>query len=334
MSLMTLTSRGQRRLVRLGLLLGLVIAIPLALTACSRGKGPAASQRTFSSPEEASDSLIAAAERFDVNAMKEIFGPDGVDLVVTEDQVQDKNQTDAFVEQARLQNRVVRDPAQPKQATLVVGPGEWPLPIPIVETSGKWWFDTQSGREEVLRRRIGQNELDAIDVCEGYVEAQHEYATTKHDGAKVNQYAQRVMSTPGKHDGLAWRNADGAWDGPVGEAIAQVISEGYTDPFEPYHGYYFKILKAQGPAAHLGEMDYVVQGAMIGGFAFAAAPAEYEVTGIKTFIVNHDGIIYEKDLGPETLEQFRAMERFNPDSTWTPVPAATDSLATDTAATQ
>jgi len=151
------------------------------------------------------------------------------------------------------------------------------------------------------------------------VEAQKEYALEKHDGAMINQYAQRVISTPGKHDGLAWQLADSSWAGPVGEAIARVIAEGYTDKINPYHGYFFKVLKAQGPAARMGTIDYVVQGAMIGGFAFAAAPAEYEVTGVKSFIVNHDGIVYEKDMGPKTVELFRAMERFDPDSTWVPV---------------
>jgi hypothetical protein len=141
----------------------------------------------------------------------------------------------------------------------------------------------------------------------------------KRDGATVNQYAQRVVSTPGKQDGLAWQAADGTWQGPVGEGIARVIAEGYTERYDPYHGYFFKILKGQGPAAPLGEMDFVVKGVMIGGFALVAAPAEYEVTGVKTFIVSHDGVVYEKDLGSKTLDEFRVMERFNPDSTWTPV---------------
>ena len=141
---------------------------------------------------------------------------------------------------------------------------------------------------------------------------QRTYALTRHDGASVNQYAQRIISTPGKQDGLAWRNPDGTWAGPVGEAIARVIAEGYTDRSEPYHGYYFKVLKGQGPAAPLGQMDFVVKGLMIGGFALAAAPAEYRVTGVKTFIVSHDGVVYEQDLGPETLESFRAMEQVQP----------------------
>ena len=163
-------------------------------------------------------------------------------------------------------------------------------------------------------------------MCAGYVEAQIEYASEKRDGAKVNQYAQHIIATPGKQDGLAWQAADGTWEGPVGEGIARAIAEGYTDRYEPFHGYFFKVLKGQGPAAPLGEIDFVVNGAMIGGFALVAAPAEYGVTGVKTFIVSHGGIIYEKDLGPETLDQFRAMELFNPDSTWTPVEDAVTSV--------
>jgi hypothetical protein len=189
-----------------------------------------------------------------------------------------------------------------------------------VADGGQWRFDAAAGRDEILRRRVGNNELDAIQICRGYVEAQKAYALVKHDGALVNQYAQRIISTPGKQDGLAWRTADGTWAGPVSEGIAQAIADGYTSRAQPFHGYYFKVLKGQGPAAPLGELDFVVQGAMIGGFALVAAPADYGVTGVMTFIVSHDGIVYQKDLGDRTLEAFQAMERYNPDSTWTVVP--------------
>jgi len=310
---------------RLGLYLGVACAllVPLVSSAADPAAAPAASspiaQETFPSPEAAADSLILAAERFDVSALMEIFGPTGVDLVVTEDPVHDGNQSAAFAAEARKQTSVVRDPENPKIAILSVGMDDWPLPIPIVEEGGRWRFDTEAGREEILLRRIGRNELDAIELCRGYVEAQYEYAAEKRGGALVNQYAQRVISTPGKQDGLAWQDPDGTWQGPVGETIARVIAEGYDTQPTPYHGYYFKILKGQGPAAPLGEMDFLVQGAMIGGFALAAAPAEYEVTGVKSFIVSHTGVVYEKDLGPKTLDEFRAMERFDPDSTWSPV---------------
>ena len=197
-----------------------------------------------------------------------------------------------------------------------MGNDDFPVPIPIVKQKGKWFFDTKVGREEILNRRIGANELNAIEICRGFVEAQHEYAVEKHDGSKVNQYAQRIISSPGKHDGLAWQNADGTWEGPVGEEVAKAIEQGYTERVKPYHGYYFKVLKGQGPAAPMGEMDFVIGDAMIGGFALAAAPAEYRVTGVQTFIVGPDGVVYEKDLGPDTLKTFQSMDKYNPDKTW------------------
>jgi hypothetical protein len=294
----------------------------LAILACAWAPafacGPGG-QRTFDSPDEAGEALIEAAESFDVPELKRILGPEGVDLVVTEDAVQDKNQAQGFAAQAREHSEIEMDPEDPGRALLVVGSEDWPLPIPLVQQEGAWRFDTEAGREEILFRRIGRNELDAIEICRGYVEAQHEYALERHDGSTVNQYARRIISTPGKRDGLAWQAADGSWEGPVGEGIARVIAEGYSDRSEPYHGYFFKILTGQGPSAPLGAMDFMVGGAMIGGFALVAAPADYGVSGVKSFLVSHDGVVYEKDLGPETLDQFRAMELFDPDESWTPV---------------
>ena len=275
--------------------------------------------REFATPESAAAALVTAAEKFDVPALKDILGGVGADLVESEDTVQDRRTATAFAAEARQKQRLEFDSTK-STAMLSVGPADWPMPIPLVERDGKWAFDAAAGREEVLRRRIGRNELDAIQVCRGYVEAQREYALTRHDGAMVNQYAQRVISTPGKRDGLAWQTAGGKWEGPVGEEIARAIAEGYNDKREPYHGYYFKILKGQGPAAPMGQMDFVVDSAMIGGFALVAAPAEYLVTGVNTFIVSYEGIIYEKDLGDRGLEEFRKMERYNPDSTWKAVP--------------
>src|SRR6266403_1820277 len=209
------------------------------------------------------------------------------------------------------------DKHSPNQAILIVGNDDFPLPIPIVKQKGKWFFDTKVGREEILNRRVGANELNAIEICRGFVDAQHEYAMDKHDGSKVNQYAQHVLSTPGKHDGLAWQNQDGTWEGPVGEEVAKALQEGYSaQRGQPYHGYYFKVLKGQGPAAPLGEMNFVVGGAMIGGFALAAAPSDYRVTGVQTFIVSHEGIVYQKDLGPDTLKEFGKLVLYNPDKTW------------------
>jgi hypothetical protein len=210
------------------------------------------------------------------------------------------------------------DPRTKRFATLVVGEDEWPFPVPVVKVGPKWYFDSKSGVREILIRRIGRNELDAIKICRGYVDAQHEYALTKHDGG-VNQYAQRIIATPGKQDGLAWQNPDGTWGGPVGENVAKAIQRGYTTRTEPYHGYFFKVLKGQGPDAPLGQLDYLIKGAMIGGFALIAAPAEYRKTGVMTFMVSQDGVVYQKDLGPNTLEIAKNIDRFNPDKTWQPV---------------
>jgi len=292
--------------------------VACALVMAAAATTPAAQQETFATPDDAAKALIAAADVYNVEALKKILGPDGVDLVETEDAVHDRQQSLAFAAQAKEKTKVVLDVSNPKTATLVVGEESWPMPIPIVLKGSRWLFDTKRGRQEILYRRIGSNELAAISICEGYVEAQNEYAETKHDGSAVNQYAQRIVSTPGKQDGLAWKAADGTWEGPVGERIARVISEGYSSRYEPYHGYYFKVLKRQGPAAPLGEMNYVIGGVMIGGFALVAAPSDYTVTGVKTFIVSNDGVVYEKDFGRGTLDAFRLMESYNPDKTWTP----------------
>jgi hypothetical protein len=275
--------------------------------------------KTFDSPQQAADELVVAAEKFDVRALEEIFGPDGDDIVLSGEYPQDRQRAADFAAEAREKKSVSVDPKSANRAFLLVGNENWPFPAPIVKRGAKWVFDAQAGRQELFNRRIGSDELDAIDVCHGYVEAQYEYAMKPRQGYDVNQYAQRIVSTPGKQDGLAWQNSDGSWDGPVGEKIARAIEQGYSTSAEPYHGYFFKILKGQGPAAPLGEMDYVVKGVMIGGFGLVAAPAEYGESGLKTFIVSQDGVVYEKDFGPATLNEFMKMERFNPDKSWTPV---------------
>jgi hypothetical protein len=280
----------------------------------------AVTAKMFDTPQQAADALIDAAANFDVAALTSIFGPDGHEIVLSGEFSQDRKHAANFVAEARKKQSVSVDPKSGTRAFLLVGDEDWPFPIPLVKRGAKWFFDSRAGRQELLYRRIGSNELDAIDICRGYVEAQHEYALQQRTINNVNQYAQRIVSTPGKQDGLAWQNADGKWDGPVGENIARVIEQGYTSSSDPYHGYFFKILKGQGPGAPLGQMDFVVKGVMIGGFAMVAAPAVYNVTGVRTFIVSHDGVVYEKDLGPNTLDQFKKMERFNPDKSWTPVP--------------
>jgi hypothetical protein len=273
-------------------------------------------QKEFSSAKDAADALLYAAEAFDVAALKEILGPNAADLIASADPVADKKRATDFAAKAKEKMSLNADPKNSKRTILSVGSDEFPLAIPIVERNGKWIFDTKAGRNEILMRRIGANELDAIEICRGFVEAQHDYAHEKHDDSHVNQYAQKIISTPGKHDGLAWQNADGTWGGPVGQNVAKALAEGYSDKTQPYRGYFFKVLKGQGPAAPLGQMDFVVKGLMIGGFALAAAPAQYRVTGVKTFIVGSTGIVYQKDLGPDTLKKFATMDRFNPDKTW------------------
>jgi len=275
--------------------------------------------KTFDTPQQAADALVAAAEKFDERVLKEIFGPGGEDIVFSGEYPQDRKRASDFAAEAREKKSVSVDSKKGNRAFLLVGNEDWPFPVPIVKLGAKWAFDAKAGRQELLYRRIGSNELDAIDICRGYVEAQHEYALQKREGYDANQYAQRIVSTPGKQDGLAWQNPDGSWSGPIGEKIARAIEQGYSGGAEPYHGYFFKILKGQGPAAPIGEMDFVVKGVMIGGFALVAAPAEYGVTGVKTFIVSHDGVVYEKDFGPATLNEFIKMDRFNPDRSWKPV---------------
>jgi len=300
----------------------------LSVSACLSAQQPAAKTapasvavdaKTFDTPQQAADALVAAAERFDEGALEQIFGPVGKDIVFTGEYPQDRQRALDFAAQAREKKGVSVDSKKGNRAFLLVGDEDWPFPVPIVKLGAKWAFDAKAGRQELLYRRIGSNELDAIDICRGYVEAQHEYALQAREGYNVNQYAQRIISTPGKQDGLAWQNSDGSWAGPIGEKIARAIEQGYSGNAEPYHGYFFKILKGEGPAAPLGEMDFVVKGVMIGGFALVAGPAEYGVTGVKSFIVSHDGVVYEKDFGPSTLNEFIKMERFNPDSSWKPV---------------
>jgi DUF2950 family protein len=275
--------------------------------------------RSFDNPQQAADALVDAADKFDVATLMQIFGPDGDDIIFSGEYAQDRQHAANFVAEAREKKSLSVDPKRGNRAFLLVGNEDWPFPVPLVKSGSKWLFDAKAGRQELLYRRIGENELDAIQICHGYVEAQYEYALQPREGYEVNQYAQRIISTPGKQDGLAWQNADGTWGGPIGEKIARAIEQGYSLQSEPYHGYFFKILKGQGPAAPLGEMDFVVKGVMIGGFALVAAPAEYAVTGVRTFIVSHDGVVYEKDFGPRTLDEFQKMERFNPEISWNPV---------------
>jgi hypothetical protein len=304
-------------------LLGIVTTcmVPTSLRALPQTKSSPSTasqpqQKTFDTPQQAADAMALAVKNDDVPALLKIFGPDGKDFIETSDDVQDKNSRANFAALVQQKMDVALDPKNPNRAIISVGDEDWPLPVPIVKLNGKWHFDSKAGRTEILDRRIGANELNAITICRGYDDAQEEYARQIHDNSGVNQYAQRIISTAGTQDGLAWQNSDGTWGGPVGETVAKALQEGYVDKNKPFHGYYFKTLKGQGPAAPLGQLNYVIEGAMIGGFALVAVPAEYGVTGVMTFIVSYNGVVYQKDLGPDSLNIVKQMELYNPDKTW------------------
>jgi hypothetical protein len=275
-------------------------------------------QRTFATPQEAIQATIEAAERNDSAALLQLFGPGGKDIVESGDPAQDKDLRAEFARSAHEKLQIDQDPLNPDRVEFTVGAQEWPFPVPLVRRNGKWQLDATSGRLEILARRIGRNELDAMDICRGYAEAQMEYAADARDGDRVLKYAQRILSSAGKQDGLYSDHVD---DGLVSLAFARAAETGESTPgnkAEPYHGYYFRVLTAQGPDAPGGAFGYVVNGKMIGGFALVAWPAEYGVSGIRTLIINHEGVVYEKDLGAGTAAAARRMTRFNPDKSWQP----------------
>jgi Protein of unknown function (DUF2950) len=275
--------------------------------------GAQTSQKTFATPQEAAQALVDAAAANDAAAMLQIFGPGGKDIVQSGDAAEDKAGREQFAALARQKMQVETDEDHDR-ATIVVGPDDWPMPVPIVLDKGKWRFDPAVGRVEVLARRVGRNELTAIEVCRAYVEAQMEYASRDRTASGVLQYAQKILSAPGKKDGLYW---EGESENLVPKAFADASAAMLAGKKPtPYHGYYFRILKAQGPEAEGGAADYVVNGKMIGGFALVAFPDEYGVSGIQTFLVSHHGKVYEKDLGSTTGVVARQMTRFNPDKGW------------------
>ena len=296
--------------------LRILLASGIFGTAASSLAASPAAPKSFSSPSEAAEALVVAAGNQDVPALMAIFGAEGSALINSGDEVQDKSDRAKFAELAHKKQDVVIDPKNRQLATVGVGNDAWPFPVPLVEKGGKWSFATKRGLTEVVDRRIGSNELDAIEICRGYVEAQKEYALKDRNGDEVPEYAQKVISTEGKRDGLVWRNPDGSLGGPIAQVIAEAIAEGYSGTSKLYHGYHFRILKGQGPHAPLGAMDYVIKGKMIGGFALLAWPAEYAVSGVKTFIVSYDGVVYEKDLGPHTADVVAKIDRYDPDKSW------------------
>ena len=276
----------------------------------------ASAQQAFKTPDEAAAALVDAAKAGDAKALVTVLGPDGEDIVSSGDEVADAATRQKFVAAYDAKHLITME--GDNKAILVIGQDDFPLPIPLARKDGMWRFDTAAGRDEILFRRIGKNELEAIQSCLAYVDAQNEYAGKDRTGAGVNTYAQRIISQPGKRDGLYWPTSPGEEASPLGELVAQATRQGYRagGGRTPFHGYYFKILTKQGAAAPGGEMDYIVHGKMIGGFALIAYPAEYRNSGAMTFLVNHAGTVFQKDLGPDTSRLAERMTSFNPDPSW------------------
>jgi hypothetical protein len=302
----------RRRLLRLA-----VVATMLCLWTSS-----ANAQQSFSTPEEAASALaVAVKSGFQMNILK-VLGFRGADIVSSGDDVADAEARQRFTVAFDAKHSI--KPEGDKKGVLILGTDDFPFPIPLVREKRGWEFDTDAGRLEILYRRIGRNELDAIQTCLAYVDAQNEYAEKDRTGGGAGIYAQRIISTSGKKDGLYWPSSDGD-QSPLGELAAQASAEGYKVGAGrvPYHGYYFRVLTQQGPNAPGGTLDYVVKGKMIGGFALIAYPAEYGNSGVMTFLVNHTGAVYQKDLGDYTMKRVQRMNWFDPDQTWKKVGANT-----------
>lgn len=283
------------------------------------GAVQAADQKTFDTPAAAVQALVKAAEDGNQDEMVAVLGDDGKDLVYSGDPVQDKTGMESFVKSYKTKHAIVKQ--DEKTRILQVGASDWQMPIPIVDEGGKWRFDTAAGRQELLYRRIGHNELGAIAACRGYIDAQKDYAAVGHDGLPAGIYAQKLMSTSGKQDGLYWETAEGEAVSPAGPLLADANGEGYTSQglggkAQPYHGYFYRVLKAQGAAAKGGAKSYLTDGQLAGGVALVAFPAQYKVSGVMTFIINQRGVVYQKDLGEKTAEIAGAMTEYNPDNTW------------------
>ncbi len=274
-------------------------------------------QKIFGSPEEAMKTLTETVKAGDKKGVMAILGPEGEDIISSGDEVADKNTLEQFVKAYQEKVDFVKE--KEDQVSIIIGNDHWPFPIPIVKKGEGWMFDTKAGREEVLNRRVGRNELNAIEVCLAYVEAQREYASTDRERDGIIQYAQKIWSDPYRRNGLYWEPGEGELPSPIGPFMAQSASKGYTkkgDQPVPYYGYYFKILKGQGPNGPGGAYSYVINGHMVAGYALVAWPAEYGVSGVMTFIVNQNETVYQKDLGLRTGELAKAMTLYNPDRTW------------------
>jgi hypothetical protein len=309
---------GNKRREVLSLLLGVMLVIGImAAGGCSKA-GQQPQGKAFTSPEEAAKALVDACTRNDTHELLAIFGPEGKGIVSSGDEVADKALQARFAQNYEAKNRLEQKNSE--TFILCVGKDDFPLAVPIVKMDEKWYFDAAVGKEEILTRRIGRNELSVIEVMHAYVDAQREYSTRKGSGADpLIEYAQKFRSDEGKKDGLYWPTKEGEEMSPFGPLVAQAKNEGYQrkkDAPTPYHGYYYKIIKAQGKNAPGGEYDYVVNNKMILGFALVAWPAEYGNSGIMTFIVNQGNTVFQKDLGPDTARIAGALEKYDPDKTW------------------
>jgi Protein of unknown function (DUF2950) len=296
-----------------------LLTLVISLAACSKSDKP--SLKVFATPEDAGNALLAAVKSGDQTALLAIFGPDSKELISSGDAVQDKNNGTAFRDRYEVMHRwrKMGDGAQ----TLLVGADNFPFPIPLKKNdAGQWFFDTAAGKQEVLNRRVGRNELAIIDVCKAVADAQAEYFSQFHDGATSKQYALKFISDPGKQNGLYWPSPAGQPQSPLGPLAAFATSEGYnvkTDAHTPFHGYYFHTLKGQTSKAPSGAKNYMVDGKMVNGFAFVAYPAEYGNSGVMTFMINQDGVVLQKDFGKTTIATATAMSEFDPDPGWRPV---------------
>lgn len=293
--------------------------IALVWTACAK-RTTAVTEESFETPDAAVAALVAALEADDADALQKLLGPGIEGLLSSGDQVADRSARAAFLKKFRQQYRFVA--GGPDDLALQVGEDEWPLPIPLVRREGRWHFDGAAGAEELLLRRIGRNELHTIDVMRGFVAAQEEYAASGHDGAAPGIYAQRLRSEAGKHDGLYWEVGENEEPSPAGPMLAAAVAEGYgggTDASKPYHGYVFRMLFAQGASANGGARSYKIDGKLTGGFALLATPAVYGVSGVMTFMVDQDGVVWQRDLGEDTARLAAAIDAFDPGPEWTPI---------------
>jgi Protein of unknown function (DUF2950) len=314
-----MSKKTERDLYRFLPFVSFIITLALLWTVSWNSNAENLQQKVFSSPDDAVNALIAAAKSENKKQLLEIFGPGSEDLISSGDEQADQIAMQKFVKRTEEMKRI--NYTDDGQAILSIGNDDWPFPVPIVKDGDKWRFDTAEGMEEILDRRIGKNELSTISVCDSFVSAEREYASTDRNGDGVLEYARKFLSTPGSQDGLYWEAAKDEEESPIGPLMAAATAEGYelteahTEP-APFHGYYYRILTSQGPDAPGGKYDYIINGRMVGGFALIAYPAKYGSSGVMTFLVNQNGVIYQKDLGENTDKIAKEITEFNPDKTW------------------